>query len=1318
MIAESEGGEPAARGVAFGRVSRVTRVTTAVFSLFGRIARTTLSGRLAGAAIGAGIFGAALMPSAPALAVCFPIGGGLYNCSGNTSTTLGPAAANGLIINTTTGTSNINNQLTITPGGNNLLGLGVTVAANTGTVNFTNNAPITATNAGISVGATNVFNLTNNAVITGTASTSSGVFLTPLVTGSAGIINNSTIQGGAFGMTGGVNGDLTITNNATGIIQSTTASGTGIFLGAGGTINGTNTGQINGGTGGGVTLISALNGDNNFDNTDGTIQSTGGTGLFLINLGNGAIDIGGNAASSVTSDNGPGTGGPGILGVGLGSGKVTIDAGVVDAGPNAPLTTGYAPIDDIGGLLSGGVMGVSLNGGDVNVNLHGNVTVDDGALWGALAFSDGGSATVSGDAGISVGGASPIVGMGSVTFGSGDATVNAENLSVTGHNIGLLGFNFGTGNAVIKAEGSTVTTEDPFSVGILGIASNTIPGPSGNVSIDSGLVNSQGSGIIGVATGGTVDINLHDTVNSDGWFGVAGFGAGDVGIDLHGNTVTNTDGLGVLGVAFGGNVNIEASGSSVTANDVGISGTAFDGNVSIDSGTVQTGAVSGLLSGGVLGFAADGNVDITTHGEITTAGNFGAMGVSIGGDATVTVGAAIDPPAWVGAGTFTFGPGTAHTIINAPVQSLGVGLLGGNVGGGDVIVDANSSVAADFIGILATNVGDGETDVNVAGAIGGYSAAATGDDGINVFTGFGTGDVNVNTYTGAAINAGDDGIDVYKILGAGAVNIATGDDVAAADEGIAVFRTATTGDTVVSVGLNGASHVSSQNADGVQVFSPLTSGNVIVDVAEGSSVSAPNQSAIKVATFDLPLAADNDVKVTNAGDLTGAGGDLTTATIVVGADGFVSVHNDHTGFISAVTAAPDAPIMSVLAGQDVDVTNSGKMIGAVALVSAEGNVWLNNVYGSGGIWHTSGLNVLAATGDTVLDNLEDPSGNNPSITTYDTTTFSFIDGGSSAVNNSGDIHVNGVANFGDSNGPLDDFNNRHGLLTMINGVSDYGTAVTPYYKSGVGDQTNITGNFNGGEKSVLGVDAALARPGDSSADLLVVGGKVTKSTDLVVNNTAAIPGTSNETGIPVVEVLSGKTDNGDFALSGGPIDTGLFNYDLYLDKTPGYTPAGYPDTATWLLASTPNTRAFELPAISSGLEMLWNTSAITWHDRTADLRRIAPGSPTMSEPNGVLGRRLRQRLQSRQDRQGDGVRRHDELQGELQPEPLRHDRRRRPHGLFEGQRRGGAGPARRLYRLGHRLQGEQLPHQPQRRHGRHIRHLSERWAVHRRRVQG
>src|SRR5262249_6194793 len=82
--------------------------------------------------------------------------------------------------------------------------------------------------------------------------------------------------------------------------------------------------------------------------------------------------------------------------------------------------------------------------------------------------------------------------------------------------------------------------------------------------------------------------------------------------------------------------------------------------------------------------------------------------------------------------------------------------------------------------------------------------------------------------------------------------------------------------------------------------------------------------------------------------------------------------------------------------------------------------------------------------------------------------------------------------------------------------------------------------------SALKVDAFLAGPSNSSSDTLVINGDVTGSTAIYVNNVKAGFGAYNPTGIDVV-TASGSLPQGSFYLANGPIDTGMFRYDLYLD---------------------------------------------------------------------------------------------------------------------------------------------------------------------------
>lgn len=719
-----------------------------------------------------------------------------------------------------------------------------------------------------------------------------------------------------------------------------------------------------------------------------------------------------------------------------GIGAVTCTGNDAGGGPGFILL-GATEVDidgSIGGVMTvtsiGPVFTPLIIGNDVGVDIHDGETViynNNNTVFGnvtGILVTDTVNATlnVNGDVtggfmGINIG-----AGVGTATVNNSGNTI--DGLLGAGVVLGGLDFDPDNPNLVLPTLGlpGTVTINNHDEGTITGLAAGVFGAVENTLTVDNPEDSTISGSLFGMFVGAGGDINVNNAGLIEGG-GVLGFGGGAFmvstagNIDFHGGTTTTTDGAAIFGIALDGNVGIghgDDWASATSTNGPGIIGIA-SGDVTIHAGEVNTGpggpistGISeiddnvDLLSGGVLGRTDGGSVDITTYGKISTEGNFGAMAVAKGGSATVTVNAAIDPPILVGAGTLTFGPGDATTTTNAAVEALGIGAFAGNFGSGNVTIDANDSLSADFIGALAFNIGDGETNVDISGPIGGYSADATFDDGVLVYTRFGEGNTKVETHADATINAGDDGIDVFMASRDGNIDVATGDDITAADQGIIVKRKDGSGDTEVSVGANGQSDVLA-GANGVRIKAESTDGDVIASVFEDSTVIAPAGSAIRIKTSDDAVGGNNDVDVFNAGALSGAGG-YTTETIRIRTDGFASIFNDESGTIGSQSDR----IMSVVAGFDVGALNLGEMTGRVDLTSLEGDVLLENIYGSGGIWTISGESVFAAAGDTTLNNLQTADGEDPVIYTLDETTFAFFAGGTSTVNNTGIINVTGM----------------------------------------------------------------------------------------------------------------------------------------------------------------------------------------------------------------------------------------------------------------------------------------------------------------------
>lgn len=413
-------------------------------------------------------------------------------------------------------------------------------------------------------------------------------------------------------------------------------------------------------------------------------------------------------------------------------------------------------------------------------------------------------------------------------------------------------------------------------------------------------------------------------------------------------------------------------------------------------------------------------------------------------------------------------------------------------------------------------------------------------------------------------------------LGAGAINITNAGRIEA-------------GGYALAVAAGGAVNIS--NDDGATIL-----GAAAVASANESVTFLNNNGSSWAFTGISLLGAAGDVSVINAGGSNISVGPFAALAMLAGGDakiineegssltldGFVGnlmiAGNDATIYNgSAATMSFDGVTGNfMIAEYDASITNDDdaqmNFIGFNgSLLQAGNEATLNNT--NGGVINFFGLNVVNLQGNT------------------------------SAVYNSAEINVLGVTSF-----IVDDFNNAGGVLDMQTGLS------LPFYST-----TAISGNFNGGPNgnrtsSTLEIDAALNGPSED-ADQLRIYGNVTGSTGVIVaDDLFGQAGTYNPEGVIFARVGAGGTTgygNGDFLLVGGldangnvkpgPIDKGLFSYDIFLN--PDHPLQGGPEgTNSWVLASTPDQTFFELPSIVTAAQDMWQLAAGAWLDRTADLR--------------------------------------------------------------------------------------------------------------------
>lgn len=801
-----------------------------------------------------------------------------------------------------------------------------------------------------------------------------------------------------------------------------------------------------------------------------------------------------------------------------------------------------------------------------------------------------------------------------------------------------------TNNGQIYAGGDAVTMTTGLGGGTMTLNNNNIIGsqalPVGGMGVN--MFGVGNAAVNNAATGSIVSVG--NAIQIGGSF--LGLPLGGTANVVNDGTVTSTDGSGMSIFTLGA-IDVTNNGA-VTADENGILAIHGDlagpADINLTSNTGGTIDFSGFVGMGAINL--DGNANVTVGDKITYSGgpgfSIGALAVGVDGDATVTVNAAIDPPL-IGAASFTFGAGTATTDVNNLVEATGVGAFAGNLGSGNVVVSVdspNGAIQSDGFGVMTVNIGDGDSTVTLDGPVSGDTTAnlRTALDGVSMFGLGNDGNMSVTSTANGTIASDQEAVDIVKLGGSGNIEVDLNANATGGDQGVEIFRTLSGpnvlggNDITVGIGQTSPMTLTAETDDGIEIITPFAHNDVNVNVGAGSSVIANNGSAINIAGFSL--LGDNAVNIENAGHLQGDG-TLFDPTIFVATDGAVNIHNDTSGNIQSDGGNAFASIIQSFSGDTNTVTNDGTMTGSVQLFSFNGNSVTNT---SSNTWNTAGLNLLLSGGPNVLTNTA-----NGTINTGPLTAFALVGPAENTINNSGVININpdGDSVFGVSLTTFlgtgfvfppsqnAEFNNSGGLLNMTNGVSDFGL-VTPAtvpgflggplgpYQNGIGDVTFIAGNFNGTGDSRLGIDAFLDASDTSSSDLLVVGfpgsnvGNTTGSTGIVVNDLNNGPGSYNPDGILVVDV-EGDSPKGSFYLVGGPIDKGLFNYDLYRTEV---------GSVDWILASTPNARAFELPQLITGGQEVWHQSSGVWLDRTADLRTMYGATAVYGPAGGASGASL------------------------------------------------------------------------------------------------
>lgn len=961
---------------------------------------------------------------------------------------------------------------------------------------------------------------------------------------------------------------------------------------------------------------------------------------------------------------------------GINGDGVQIGREFVVSGTTTPLPSiGNATVTNANGIISGGQNGISaFITGDLKVeNTASDVangiisgTAGDGIRIGREALISGtttpvpliGNATVSNTGGTINGGQNGIS-----AFLTGDLKVDNNATGPLSGTIigGVNGIKLGTTSSGLPVPViGNVSIQNGADSSILGTTGSGIVGSaSGQIDIANAVDGSIGGGTDAINV-----LSLLKDVNIENGGGIGGGQNGVIALALAGNVVLggvdNGDGTFTYGDvdATAGTGVFAAAGGSVTidagAVDAGGAGVNLSGIIpGVDLGAVIGSAVGVNLSGveiggGVVGVAVAGDATVNLHGDMSVDdGLFGAAAIALGnGTATVTLednSVEIDPPLIGTAALSVNGNSVIDTGIGNVVDAtlagavglnFGAGGISVNVGDGTVIGDTDvplfGIVTLDTDGAAATTITLGadslvrgqssgvvamatEAEVRltskggtILGGGGALSPAVAMMSGVSNVINNQTGDLGGVHHRGTIGQAGANG-DFAIFSAGGELSLVNQGDI----HGRIVALT-TDGGSNVFVNSMSASPLATQggvwNTSGISVFAATgaSGGNAIVN-HDKAAINVTGNAAIGLVSEGGANTVTNEV-----GGVININAGATPGLSTVAALGLASETGDNTIDNQGTMNLGGATVIG-FASEDGSnrLDNSGTLNAIGVTTFGFASETGSNEFDNHGTFRAEGVTTLGFATDTGSNWVHNAS----IMNLTGITTFAFTaPTGASEFDNDGVMNVNGLASFAG----LDTFHNNN-LINMANGIPDWGMAPSPYYGSRVGDITAMTGDFNAGAGSKLAIDAILAGRYNSASDLLVVGGDVTGGpTAVQVNFDPTAIAEHNPFGTPVVGVVGGNTALGDFYLANGPIDRGLFRYDLFLDEPDSPAPAG---SKSWVLASYADGSAYALSEFAGLAQGIWNTTSDSWIDRAGDLRvssQQGPGDP--AKKTGIWGR--------------------------------------------------------------------------------------------------
>ncbi len=651
---------------------------------------------------------------------------------------------------------------------------------------------------------------------------------------------------------------------------------------------------------------------------------------------------------------------------------------------------------------AGTANGLSAQNGDIVLNNTGTITVN------ADVTAKNVTLTATGDGSFTAqNGATVEATAGNVeVYASGDVKINSAATVKAGKDVTI---ETTSGNITVGKDGSTAADKADASSITAGenvsLTADTAAGQGVTIR-DAASVNAT-VGAVEVTAKGGINVNDTATVEAGTSVAVKSTSEGDITIDTTGKGAGDAN-KGVT--ANNGNVTIDNANGAVTIQNATVEAKGDAGDVAIAATTGVT--ISKDSQNATVKAAKDVTVDNSTSGNIVigTAGatgdgtsvsaaagkvavNNAAADVSVLGGAKVTAKTDVDidakgsvlmddsaaVKAETGALTADAADGSVTVADKADVDAgTTLGLTAGTevkvtedaqvdagdavaltAKGGDVTVDGSADVTAGKGATLTASKG-----VDVLG-----DATVTANGGDAVLTAQGedvkvTGDVkaSANATVGAntAVVVSEDGT-VKATSGDVAVtakNAVTVTDTAAVEAGAAVTMKSTdAGDVTINTTKNVTANngsVTIDNADGAVTIqnATVTAGQHVLVETSGGDITV--KEATVAAGDNLRLGSAGNVKVDTGVTMTAAG----NATIE--AKGDVTLN-------SGVNATGEKKTMEILAGNTVamgDGVTVSTQNGNIAVVADKGNIDIASLdAGEGNVWLEAGGTIRTKNGD-------------------------------------------------------------------------------------------------------------------------------------------------------------------------------------------------------------------------------------------------------------------------------------------------------------------------------------------------------------------